>query len=541
MNWISGSVQTRLMTLVGLGLGGLLVTAIIAITLLNQRLDRYNDLININVAQERAINRMNFEFKLQVQEWKNVLLRGYDRDQRVRYWGQFEAQHNEVQERGQAVLEQLSAGPIQSQIERYLSAHQDLYQAYRDGYAAFNIGNQDPIVGDEAVAGIDREPSQMLDDAATAISERVERLSADVERGSQRVSFWSTVATATVSVLVILLLWHTLKSSFITPLKKIIGHIEHMATGNFTEQIDIRRNDELGKLGDNLAQMQKEIAAIIASVQESAQHLRSSSKSINQNATDISQLTGDTEASTDQVATAVNEMSSTVQEVASNASGAAQAAQEADASAQRGRDVMEQTLDAIQHLSQEVDTVANAMRQLESETTRIGTVLEVIGAVAEQTNLLALNAAIEAARAGDQGRGFAVVADEVRTLAQRTQNSTQEINTIVEALQTGTQRAMNAMGTSRQQAEITVSKAGDAGAAITEITHSVARISEMNTHIATAAEQQSYAAEEINQNIGRVVELVQSAHRSARESAATAEGLNQLSERLSSQVARFRV
>jgi len=541
MNWIKRSMQTRLMAVVGLGLGGLLVTAVIAISQLNQRLDRYNELITVNIAQERAINQMNFDFKVQVQEWKNVLLRGYDDSRRVRYWNQFEEQHNIIQNEGQALLSQMEPGPVRQEVADFLDAHQTLFREYRAGFEAFSASNYDPTVGDNAVSGIDREPSRLLNDAAEHISVTVSTLTREVEQGSAQVSFWSQVAIASVALLVVVLLWWTLRAAFLRPLKVLMDHIQEMAQGDFTGKVRIQRADELGQLSDNLTRLQSEMGGVIGSVKDSALKLNRASEHINLNADEITRLTGDTEQSTDQVATAVNEMSSTVQEVANNASGAAEAANQADEGARRGRTVMESTLDSITHLSNDVNSVAEAMRQLEGETNRIGSVLEVIQNVAEQTNLLALNAAIEAARAGEQGRGFAVVADEVRTLARRTQDSTREIADIIDAVQAGAANAMSAMAASQEQAQNTVASAGEAGEAIAEITRAVASISEMNAQIATAAEEQSYAAEEINKNIERVVELVQGAHQSAQGSTKTARDLNELSRHLSTQIAHFRV
>ncbi|WP_036161367.1 methyl-accepting chemotaxis protein [Marinimicrobium sp. LS-A18] len=541
MNWIKRSMQTRLMAVVGLGLGGLLVTAVIAISQLNQRLDRYNELITVNIAQERAINQMNFDFKVQVQEWKNVLLRGYDDSRRVRYWNQFEEQHNIIQDEGQALLSKMEQGPVRQEVADFLDAHQTLFREYRAGFEAFSANNYDPTVGDNAVSGIDREPSRLLNDAAEHISTTVSTLTREVEQGSAQVSFWSQVAIASVALLVVVLLWWTLRAAFLRPLKVLMDHIQEMAQGDFTGKVRIQRADELGQLSDNLTRLQSEMGGVIGSVKDSALKLNRASEHINLNADEITRLTGETEQSTDQVATAVNEMSSTVQEVANNASGAAEAANQADEGARRGRSVMESTLDSINHLSNDVNSVAEAMRQLEGETNRIGSVLEVIQNVAEQTNLLALNAAIEAARAGEQGRGFAVVADEVRTLARRTQDSTREIAEIIDAVQAGAANAMSAMTASQEQAQNTVASAGEAGEAIAEITRAVASISEMNAQIATAAEEQSYAAEEINKNIERVVELVQGAHQSAQGSTKTARDLNELSRHLSTQIAHFRV
>ncbi len=209
----------------------------------------------------------------------------------------------------------------------------------------------------------------------------------------------------------------------------------------------------------------------------------------------------------DQVATAMTEMSATVHEVARNATEAAEAAQRADEETGKGKMVVSQAIEAIDLLANEVNDAAQVIHRLEQDSDEIGAVLDVIRGIAEQTNLLALNAAIEAARAGEQGRGFAVVADEVRTLAQRTQQSTQEIQNMIERLQSGAQDAVKAMEQGRSRAQVGVEQAAEAGVSLETIAQAVGTISDMNTQIATAAEEQSVVAEEINLNIVSISDM----------------------------------
>lgn len=199
---------------------------------------------------------------------------------------------------------------------------------------------------------------------------------------------------------------------------------------------------------------------------------------------------------TEQVAAVMNEMAATAQEMAQNAGLAADSAAQADAQAAGGRQVVAQTVDAIDSLARAVEQAAEVIHQLEDDSDSIGTVVDVLRGIAEQTNLLALNAAIEAARAGEQGRGFAVVADEVRTLASRTQQSTAEIKAIIETLQKGASDAVAMMTKGRVQANVSVEQAARAGAALAEITASVDNITDMNRHIADAAAQQEQVAEQ---------------------------------------------
>ena len=242
------------------------------------------------------------------------------------------------------------------------------------------------------------------------------------------------------------------------------------------------------------------------------------------------------QSETDQVATAINEMSATVQEVARNASAAAQATQDANTQAGHGQKIVIETINAIERLAQEVEKAAGVIQQLEKDSDRIGSVVDVIKTIADQTNLLALNAAIEAARAGEQGRGFAVVADEVRTLASRTSKSTQEIQSMIEELQNTARNAVKVMEDGRNQAGNGVKQVTRAGQALTEITQAISTISTMNDQIAAASEQQSAVAEEINRNIVNITRVVDDTADGAQQTANAGQELLKLAERLKSLV-----
>ena len=237
----------------------------------------------------------------------------------------------------------------------------------------------------------------------------------------------------------------------------------------------------------------------------------------------------------------MNEMTATVQEVASHAAHAAEAATSARDEAQGGQRVVSANIDAIQRLADEVMQTAELINRLAEDSNAIGTVLDVIRGIAEQTNLLALNAAIEAARAGEQGRGFAVVADEVRTLAQRTQESTSEIQDMIERLQAGARNAVEAMEKGRAGAESSVRQAVTAGESLQAINQAVAAISDMNLQIATAAEEQSAVAEEINRNITTINMVADETAVGAEQTAEASQELARLAMNLQRIVSQFRV
>jgi len=539
MGGLFSSMQSRLTTLVGGGIGLLLLVASIAVFQLKTHIDEYHQLLATTVQYEREINDMNFKFKLQVQEWKDVLLRGKDPEKLQKYWGQFSTLQTDIQTRGEALVSKLHNDESKKLLQDFLRAHTNILAKYEAGLNAFKAADFDPTAGDKAVTGIDREPSKMLSDCATFINQKAVSTNDEITASSSKVVFWSEVLVAAFGIGIIFLVLTTLKASFIVPLQSLINHISILAGGNFGARLRFDQQGELGDLKRNIDRLQDTLVTMIESVRQSSGTLSSASNQITATARAITEDTLQGHNSTDQVAAAIDEMSATVQEVANNAAGAAEAAQIADDNANRGMTIMGNTIKSIEQLSLDVDNVSAAMNQLEGETARIGGVLDVIKNVAEQTNLLALNAAIEAARAGEQGRGFAVVADEVRALAKRTQESTAEIQLIIEAVQQGASKAMQAMKTSQGKAHSTSEMAGQAGQAIGEITQAVARIHGMNTQIATAAEQQSYAAEEINKNVVRVVSLIENAAKNAQKSSQVAVELDSAARALERQVSNF--
>jgi len=237
----------------------------------------------------------------------------------------------------------------------------------------------------------------------------------------------------------------------------------------------------------------------------------------------------------------MNEMTTSVHEVARNASEASQSAARANDESTEGKKVVGKAIDSIDGLSNEVKKAADVIKELESDSEKIGAVLDVIQGIAEQTNLLALNAAIEAARAGEQGRGFAVVADEVRTLASRTQQSTQEIEQMIERLQKGARTAVTVMQEGSKQANETTGLAADAAASLEGIIRAIGTINDMNAQIASAAEEQGAVAEEINRNVVKINEGVQDVAAGSDQTATATEELARLASELRESVQRFRI
>lgn len=296
-----------------------------------------------------------------------------------------------------------------------------------------------------------------------------------------------------------------------------------------------------GSVMASLGDMQRSLGELIGQVRLSAETISSAAEELSQSTEQASSGVVAQKLEVDQVATAIHEMAATVLEVARNSEEAASAALAADQQAQQGEATARQAVAQIKQLADEVAQSAAAMTRLKCESERIGGVLDVIRSVADQTNLLALNAAIEAARAGDAGRGFAVVADEVRTLAQRTQDATVEIQTLIGGLQRIAEEAAATMDICSSLTERTVTGVDDTGAAVVDITRKIASIQQMMHQIATAAEEQSAVAEEISRSVTRVRDVADQSATSTEQTAASSVELARLGSALSQQVRRFEV
>ncbi|GAB6043899.1 methyl-accepting chemotaxis protein [Endothiovibrio diazotrophicus] len=332
------------------------------------------------------------------------------------------------------------------------------------------------------------------------------------------------------------------RRSISAPLREVAARLDDIGQGegNLAVELPVKGDDEIARIAGGFNRFVGKIRTTVVEVSGATERLSAAAGQLSAVTERTSANLVSQQNETDQVATAMNQMSSTVREVANSASSAAGSAEEAHGASVDGRQVVKRTIDTINGLAGEVEQAAEVIHQLESDSENIGTVLDVIRGIAEQTNLLALNAAIEAARAGEQGRGFAVVADEVRTLASRTQESTAEIQQMIEKLQAGSRNAVAAMNGGRERAEEGVRQVGEAGAALERIAGAVDAINDLNAQIASAAEEQSAVADEMNRNIVRINKLADENGHGARETATASQELANLAAALKGLVGQFR-
>ncbi|MCJ8168973.1 methyl-accepting chemotaxis protein [Atopomonas sediminilitoris] len=527
------SLRGQLLSLIAGGLLAAIVIALLCFSLLASNVRAYQALLNEQIAAAAIADEANLIFKTQVQEWKNVLLRGADPASLDKYWGSFQKQESQVQKLLEQLSEALANYPqIAQKAQNLKREHASMGQAYRQGQQAFVSANFDAATGDKAVKGIDRATSDQLSALVEELHQQSAAQSAAISSQSRTTNWAGSLALIVGCLLVgVFSLW-MINRRIVSPTQSLIEHIHGLSEGRFGNALHLERADELGRLSRAAEKLRVFLADTAQSLNESTQNLAQNSQTLERIANQMRHGTDEQFSRTDQVATAMQEMSATAQEVARHASDAAGAAEKANGAAQQGDNVMRATIATITAMSDEISHTAQVVSALETDSERVGKVLEVIRGIAEQTNLLALNAAIEAARAGEAGRGFAVVADEVRTLAQRTAESTAEIQQIIESVQNGAINAVKAIESGQTRTSEGVTQVNQAGSQLQQISQAISSILDMNRQISTAAHEQTSVAEEIARSLEEITAIGQSNLGHVEDTHEASQGLSRLSKQL---------
>ncbi|WP_345881581.1 methyl-accepting chemotaxis protein [Shewanella algae] len=421
---------------------------------------------------------------------------------------------------------------VRNNIEQLMSKYQQSFKS---------------LVAKEQQLGLDESKGMMgqLREAIFATessSTKLRELAIAKVENEQQNSFMQGLALFGLIALVLVISTVVIIRSIMGPVERITGVISRIEQQkDLSLRCDVGSNDELGMIGRHFNSMVESFQKLIEQVIESVDAMRQSCEELSRNAISASEGVSKQLNETDMVATAITEMGATIDEIAKNTELAAGKAEQTHHNAQEGQIGVEDTISKIQSLAQQLDDSANVVAELEKDSQTIGSVLDVIRGIAEQTNLLALNAAIEAARAGEQGRGFAVVADEVRSLAMRTQESTEEIASIIQTLQSRTHSIVDIMEQSQKQGGESAQQAASAGTLLAQINADVTNIMDMSTQIAAAIEEQSMVAAEVNKNVVVIRDIAEESAQAAEENATASDEVRHRADYLHQAVSQFKI
>ncbi|MFI8615024.1 methyl-accepting chemotaxis protein [Acidovorax sp. NPDC077693] len=490
----------------------LFAAALFGISRLNQALHTYQTTVAQSFEHERLASAMLSDFKVQVQEWKNVLLRGKDPAQLNRYWAAFEKQEKAIKDGAQKLVASLPAGAGRDRVAQFAQAHERMGVAYRKGFEAFKAAGHDAETGDKAVQGMDREPSQLLDQAGDLIA----KASSEVAAGAAGAARQATTISLVVMLVVCALGMAgavAFSRTVVNPLDNAVRVSQAVASGDLTVAQPVRGKDEIALLQNALHAMQLSLSGVVSHVRHNADNVAAASTEIAQGNNDLSARTEQQASALEETSASMEELSSTVQANADNARQANQLAVSASTVAVQGGDV--------------VAEVVSTMKGINDSSKKIADIISVIDGIAFQTNILALNAAVEAARAGDQGRGFAVVASEVRSLAGRSAAAAKEIKSLIH--------------TSVQRVEQGTALVDKAGATMTEVVASIRRVTDIVGEISAASSEQSAGVAQVGEAVMQMDQATQQNAALVEQSAAAADSLKVQAQQLVDAVGVFRL
>jgi methyl-accepting chemotaxis protein len=505
------SLQFKVLALMASAMAIALAVSIVALTRVYGSIQELDRISREDFETQQSIARAKTLFKEQVQEWKDVLLRGKEAELLDKHWKAFEAGEKEV---GSVVREARSSTPhdeVRVLLEKFIAAHKAAGESYRKGLETFKAAKFDPAAGDAPVRGIDRSATAILTDAEKVAVEFGAKATHEAVRSAENGYRLAIVGTAIAMIGALVALWVFFRRSVLAPIDAAARFAERIAQGDLTGTLHARSRDEAGQLVDALSRMNTSLVDVVTQVRSSAHAVASASSQVAAGTTDLSQRTEEQASSLEETAASMEELSSTVKQNADNARQADELARGASKRAQQGGD--------------EVGRVVTTMGDISESAKRISDILSVIDGIAFQTNILALNAAVEAARAGEQGRGFAVVAAEVRSLAQRSADAAKEIKQLIGVslakVQTGTEL---------------VEQAGDTiGALVVD----VRRVSELMGSIAEASAEQARGVQQVNKTVTEMDKVVQHNASAVQQSASAAEGMRRQAESLVQAVSAF--
>ena len=536
------NLRNKFLLLIAIAFSLILLAVVRGFSAFDQVIEDYNHMASHDVTAMAEISAMNVDFKIQVQEWKNTLIRGAKQDQREKYWAKFNEKADQITKRYTHLLNVLPADqPGLSELKAFASSYPPMIAAYKRGYQAYIESQFDIPTADKAVKGIDRAPTEHLTNAANAVTEYVLSVSQGLTQSASNARTTSTAIMLVAMLAGIALFAWYFSRSILVPLNELTIASTRIARGDLSVTLDVSKRDQLGTLAGNFNLIQRELGGIIGHLRHQTRELDTQLSRLfsdfNSMQSTLSQQAKQTGTLTDNMAS----MDSQGQDIGNAIEYANHTIVDARKRTDLGQSMFENNVQSGQAMLTAAENAATIIGSLQQNSDDIGNIVNVINGIAEQTNLLALNAAIEAARAGESGRGFAVVADEVRTLATKTQQSTKQISDSIKQLQTSADNAVAAMATGQEQAQQSMSNIRQSQTFISELNEAFAQISDQNKAVFDAVNRQQQQSGSVKSGLNSIAEQSQLTLGQARQMQQVSERITQTLRQISQDIARFTI
>ncbi|HUF20995.1 MAG TPA: methyl-accepting chemotaxis protein [Burkholderiales bacterium] len=534
------SLQSKLLVATVGALGVVIIAALAGIAGLWSSVKTLNETSHVSVGQERSVRDMTVNFKEQVQEWKNVLLRGKDPQVRDKYWAAFVEKEAAIDKSGKRLVTEMTDSKARDLVGQFLRAHRKMGEAYRRGLQAYKDGGFDSAAGDAAVKGIDRAPTELLESAAHQIQNNTE-LTLQNGFANARAAMVISIAAMLIALMVSIgaVVW--LVRTITLPLKQLVGLFEATSTGDFSQRLQTKRGDELGILVKGYNRMAEELVAIVGQVQKSAVQVGSAvteiaagAKEQEATAVEVTATATEISATSKQIASTSKELLKTMNEVSEMAEKSSLLTSEG----QTGLNRMEGTMGRVMEAT---DSINAKLAVLNEKAGNISKVTTTITKVADQTNLLSLNAAIEAEKAGEYGRGFAVVATEIRRLADQTAVASYDIEVIVKEIQSAVSASVMGMNKFSEETRRGIGEIQQVGGQLSQVIEQVQTLIPRFEVVNEGMRSQTTGAEQITGAFSQLTEAMRQAADAIRQSNVAIAHVSQVADGLSSGVSRFKL
>jgi methyl-accepting chemotaxis protein-1 (serine sensor receptor) len=542
MNWIKASIRNQLLLISGAGTSLVLVAAFAGLWVSWNSFQAYSQVVESNREDERLVLQMQIDFKKQVQEWKDVLLRGNDPDALDKYWKNFEERERAIQRNAAKLHEELHGeSAVTGLVDQFLKSHIEMGESYRKGLQIFKDSHFDSRAGDKAVKGIDRAPTELLAQAADDVANISAKVSShELERGRNGILVSVGVMAVAVVLAFVIYLW-LIQNFIIRPAVSVVDDLGRLAKGDFSNSVQHNLQNELGRISSSAENLRVNLCKTVAEINHAAVELHYAALGLSGITDSVALGTGQQAEAAVSAAATVEQLTLSIASVADNAMEVRRLSAVSLERTREGNISLSELLGDIGSVESAVEEIEVSVERFVHSATSITQLTQHVKALAEQTNLLALNAAIEAARAGEQGRGFAVVADEVRKLAEKSAQAAGEIDAVTQTLaqqsstvEASIARGKNSLYTGNEAMEVVANALAEANSSVMEADQGVINIS-------NSVQEQKLSSRNIASHVEKIAKMAEQNSAAIGKTAHEARNLEQLSVVLQNMMSRFKI